>query len=118
MHDRTTDQVRQQEQKKRQREESTDQQHQMRLVQIKLEASKKRESVKLEKLDVMAHAQASLQKAQEGAIVETNDARKCLQEVEAQLVLSEAKTLQEEKAREEAQEEMEFQSLEYTNLID
>jgi hypothetical protein len=64
----------------------------------------------------MAFAQASLQKAREKAIVEFNDARKRLQEVEAQLVLSEAKTLQEEKAREEVQEEMKFQSLVYTNL--
>jgi hypothetical protein len=108
MHDSSADQAWQQEQKERRREESIDQQHQMREVQIKLEASEQREGAKSEELQVMARAQASLQKAREVAIVEANDARERLRQVEAQLVLSEAEILRERKAREEVQEEMEF----------
>jgi hypothetical protein len=83
----------------------------MRTVQIKLEASEQRECVKLEELYVMALAQASSQKAREKAVVESNDARERLREVEAQLVLSKAEIMREGKAREEVQEEMDFQSL-------
>jgi hypothetical protein len=138
-HDREKRKARWQKQERRQRDESTDQQEQTQKLQAKLDASEMRAYANLEmmddideralagaedlrlvksrltetekKLKDMLDTQEWMEQAYEEATNESADACNRLRELGLQLAASEAAARRDAEAREDVEEEMEFQSL-------
>jgi hypothetical protein len=138
-HDREKSKARRQKQEKRQRDESTDQQELTQKLQANLDASEMRAYANLEMMDDiderasagaedlrlvksrltetekkvknMVDTQEWMEQAYEEATNESADARNRLRELGLQLAASEAVARRDAEAREDVEEEMEFQSL-------